>query len=327
MTSQHLHDQPSTRPTGTACRVAAPAFTLVELVVVVAVILVLLGVVLPATSALWNERKGAEAENLLKGALRTARARSVSAGGEETGLFFFVDSSGAQHVASIERARPPVGASLATELAYQNVFRFSSDRDELLPAPMRVVPRYAVVKDESAGAQPSVFSDVELANQNFEPPIGSNVQVGQRHRNFFAMVLGPDGQPIVGRDVFIQDPSSDVIGQDGLGDRTGLTVGLVPGDFTAAQYYVANSSGAARAYLDPTGGRATVDYLISGGGGGGSRTAINYPSVDGLLLYDDQLYGGFPLDEKRNFLRRNAQPFYISRVSGEVIRGPLGDGT
>lgn len=325
--SRRSSNQCIAQSAGVLHRAVAPAFTLVELVVVVAVILVLLGVILPATSALWNERKSAEAENLLQGALRTARARSVSAGGEDTGVFFFLDSSGTQHISSIEKARPPAGASFATELAYQNVFRFSSDRDQPLPAPMRVVPRYAVVKDDSSGAQPSVFSDVELANQNPEPSIGSSIQVGQRHRNFFAMVLGPDGQPMIGRDVFIQDPSSDVIGQDGLGDRTGLTVGVVPGDFATAQYYIANSSGGAHAYLDPTGSRATVEYLISGSGGGGSRSAINYPSVDGLLLYDDQLYAGFPQTEKRDFLRRNAQPFYISRVSGDVIRGPLGDGT
>lgn len=322
----HLNHHGNRQSAGTTRRASAPAFTLVELVVVVAVILILLAVVLPATSALWNERKSAEAENLLQGVMRTARAHAVSTGGEETGLFFFLDGSGTQRVASIEKARPPLGAGVSTELAHQDAFRFSSDRDELLPAPMRVVPRYAIVKDDRAEVQPSVFSDIELANQNYEPPIGANIQTGQRHRNFFAMVLGPDAQPIVGRNVFIQDPSSDVIGQDGLGDRTGLTVGNAPNDFATAQYYVANSSGGARTYLDPTGGRATVEFLIGGGGAGGSRTAINFPSVDGVLLYDDQLYSGFPLTEKRDFLRRNAQPFYVSRVSGEVIRGPLGDG-
>lgn len=293
------------------------AFTLVELVVVVVIVLILLGIALPAASTIWAQRKVAEAENTLQGVLNNARARAVSAGGVETGLFFYLDANGVQHIAPIEQDDPG-------DILRQHVFRFSGDRDETLPAPMRVLPRYAV--EPSNQAQPwKTFESFELLNDMLEPNLGNNIQVGQRHRNFFTLIYARDGQLRVARDVLLVDPSTDTLGRDVYGDRTGLFVGMLPDQDTARYYRHDNT----QAMIDPTGAQRRVKHLIQAPQ---TNIAINFPSVDGLLLYNDQEFraqGADPLDNTnilRRFLIRNAQPFYISRLTGEVIRGPVGEG-
>ena len=54
--------------------------------------------------------------------------------------------------------------------------------------------------------------------------------------------------------------------------------------------------------------------------------AINFPSVDGLLVYDDSLFNEFDVDkDKRDFLFRTSQPIYVNRLTGSVVRGPVGE--
>ena len=83
----------------------APAFTLIEMMVVVAVILIILGIALPAASSLWEERKAAETVNTIQGLLMTSRARAMQADAVETGFLAYVDSQGTQHLVSIEQRR------------------------------------------------------------------------------------------------------------------------------------------------------------------------------------------------------------------------------
>ena len=73
---------------------AVRGFTFVETVVVVAIILIIVGLVLPAASELWNERRSAEAENVIQGLLMSERARAMQAGGVEGGILAFVDAEG-----------------------------------------------------------------------------------------------------------------------------------------------------------------------------------------------------------------------------------------
>ena len=54
--------------------------------------------------------------------------------------------------------------------------------------------------------------------------------------------------------------------------------------------------------------------------------AISFPSVDGLLVYDDSLFNEFDVDrDKRDFLLRTSQPMYVNRLTGSVVRGPVGE--
>ena len=73
--------------------------------------------------------------------------------------------------------------------------------------------------------------------------------------------------------------------------------------------------------------RTAVPGLIAETRGpqGGIQTAINFPSVAGVLVYDDDLFGRLSDPEaKRDFLLRSARPLYVNRVTGQVLAGPLG---
>lgn len=310
-------------------------FTLVEMVVVVAIVLIILGVALPAASALWNDRKVAAAEGTIQGLLMTTRARAMQADGAETGFLAFVDSQGVQRLVSIAHTDPIARlnpAELATlapadvrvlRRAYQNVFEITANPDQLLPVPMRVVPRY-VVDNPAAGAAPTTFfDDAELANSDFEKlPVGGNQ--AQRHRNFFTMVFSTDGQLVVRRDVLIQD--TDLIERReagvGRGDRTGLLVGPGPPAAVATtnEYYDADSD--IPIPIDPT--NVEIPFLVRDDPA--SDVAMNFPTVDGLLVYDDSLFNGLSTAaQKREYMLRAARPLYVSRWTGAVIRGPIGE--
>jgi len=298
------------------------AFTLVEMIVVVAVIVILLGIILPAASSLWNQRKGADAQNTVSGLLMAARARAMQGGGTQTGLFFFIDRQGAQRIATIEQAAasdPAVPDELEV-LLLQNVFRITGERDQVLPVPMRVVPRYAAEPATPVKAW-ETFTDAELARQDIDasmPPANA----AQRHRNFFSMVYSSNGQLVIWRDVLLQEADENM---DGMGDRTGLHVGADLTNPNVVKYYVVNPITGMPAVeeIDPTDGTTPVPYLVTDP----TDAALNFPSVDGLLVYDDALFAGLSPDtaQMRDFLVRSAQPFYVNRNTGAVILGPSGE--
>lgn len=315
---------------------AARAFTLVEMVVVLAIILVLLGLLLPAASTLWNERRSAEVINTLKGILMTSRAQAMRTNAVEAGFLAFVDREGVQRLVPIERFDPieamesdefaalNPGDIPAIRAAHQNVFRITDAPDQILPAPIRVVPRY-VIEDEPTTETYKGFSDAELANNDFDWDTATVVfDQAQRHRNFFTMVFSTSGELLVWRDVLIQDADTNDPLDDGFGfgDRTGLPVGPgYPEEPTTATYYSTTTN--TPQAIDPTGDGTEIPFLVHDNPD--DDVAINFPSVDGLLVYDDSLFGGLPSAEKRNYLLRSAQPLYVSRWTGAVVRGPVGE--
>jgi prepilin-type N-terminal cleavage/methylation domain-containing protein len=297
------------------CRRAA--FTLVEMIVVVAIILVVLGITLPALTSLWDERKLAEAQNVVQGLLMTTHARAMQ---DEAGLFFFVDDTGMQRIVPLERVEPE-DLGEASVLADQliQVFEITPGRDYALPVPMRAVPRY-VVDEEDSEREWEGFDAVELANNSFaNPPNEANV--AQTHRNYFAMLYS-GGELVDLRDVLIQDADEN---QDGIGDITGLRVGKDADDPEVKEYWSYDADDEERKSLDSEGRNRTVPRLITDE----DDVAINFRSVDGLLVYDDSLFneaGAGASAQKRDFLLRTAQPFYVNRFTGVVIRGPAGEG-
>lgn len=300
------------RPTTVHQRIA---FTLVEMIVVVAVVLIILSLALPAMNSLWEQRKTAETLNILQGLLMTAHARSLEAGAVETGFFAFVDANGVQHLAAIEQDADRLG-----DPAWENVFVLRDTPDHILPAPIRVVPRYVV---ENATTNPTaqpvdLFDEVELANNDVENPPADQAQ---RHRNFFTMIFSTEGQLLVARDVLIRDV--DEIEDRGTnpvarGDRTGLRVGPGPSeaDATTTQYFDVKTD---TAVMFP--GGATLPFLITDE----NDVALNFPSVDGLLVYDDSVFSSLTTEEVRGFLLEFAQPLYVNRLSGTLVRGPVGE--
>jgi len=322
-----------------------PGFTLIEMVIVLAIVIILLAVGLPAAQNLWKRQRESDSINLIEGMLKTTRALAIQGGKVETGLFFFVDDDGVQHAAAIRRADPtklnaqlkeygytrPFGDVVQPEdktrylLALQNVFEVIPERVYSIPAPNRVVPRY-VVDPPGSSNTPEVFSDEELANDTFET-LGEGIDNNQRQRNFFTMIFTPTGALLPGRDVLILDIDT-VIGPEGAhGDVTGLAVGYDAQANKAVvdKWYIQNSpvGSAQSAPLEPVTLRA-IPFLVNDAKN--ETWAINVPSVDGLLLYDNDLFNDFtdPAN-KRDFLLRTAQPLYVNRLNGGIVRGPINE--
>lgn len=323
------------------------------MIIVVAIVLVLVTLVLPAASTLWRDRRIADAQNTVSGMLMTARARALQGKqedapvfhfedppgtdpkqlltGDESGLFFYVDERGVQRVVAIVQTTPeddPLRSAPENQemrLAWANVFTVVPERLFSLPTPMRAVPRYVVDDSRDAkflgdpNASKKTFDADEIANINVYSLPSPTADQAQRHRNFFTLIFSSNGRLLVGREVLIRDPDSDYAENPG-GDVTGLHVTPVPG---VQSYYNTQTNDAAN--LNPVLGGAPVpisDLVVDSR----SPVALNFPSVDGLLVYDESLFAGAgDGPQKRKYLVEFAQPFYVHRLTGAVIRGPVGE--
>ncbi len=291
-----------------AFRVPHSAFTLTELIVVISIIALLLAAAMPSLSSTWQQRKAANAEALIKGSILSARMKGLNKA--ERGLFFMVDANGQQLVFDIV-AEPYDAATEGStglnlnEEAVADRFTVQAGNPVRLPSPFRVTPR-SLVDDDAPGSGVPLWNNSELTQQDYMAAPGNL----RPHRNFFTIIFTPDGQLRVNRFVLIHDPDLDANGAGG--DLTGLNVPA-----TVTQWY--DDSGG----TGPLSGNAPVPNLVADTA---STAAINFPSVDGLLVYDDSLFKEIPAGaDKRKFLLRSAQPLYISRLSGQVIAGPLGE--
>ena len=313
-------------------------FTLIEMVVVVGIILVLIGLILPGVTKMWESRKLSAVENMLDGLLLSARARAMESG--KAGLLFYVDKTGAQRAAPIASLRPGVAAAWMPNPATADVdwmtlspqetlFEFvETEREYTFATPVRVVPRYVVELEEGASgaSDPTVFSDEELGNNNFATPEGTPFDEAQRHRNYFAVLFDSHGRLEVGTGALVIDV--DVNG-DNVGDRTGLEVGNGGSNGTpdVTEYFdlATNDSEPidARALHDTSWAPEAVPYLIAVEDGGG-RVAVSFPAVDGVMVYDDSVFSGgeVPADFMRRMLLENAKPLHINRLTGRLIPGP-----
>jgi type II secretory pathway pseudopilin PulG len=313
------------------------------MLVVVVIVIIALTLVLPSARTMWDQRKVSDAENIIRGLLMTARANALRASGVESGLLFYVDRNGTQRVVSIEQDEQGKSDCIRTcyedglgdcevscGATWENVFRVTEDRQQRLPKPMRAVPRYVIDSGGVGIDDTEVFSDQELANNLFGPASGNPVEFdeAQRHRNYFTMVYSSDGGLLIRRDVLIRDDDLDNNGEgDTYGDLAGMLVGYDrPGkEPNVTQYYSQDDNQPVP--IDTRAGakvsqRRAVPFLVVDG----QNVAVNFPTVDGLLVYDDSSFNGFAdEEEKRDFLLRTALPFYISRMSGAVIRGPRGE--
>lgn len=305
-------------------------FTVVEMMIVVAVVLLILGIALPAAQTMWEQRKLINAQNLIQGMLLTARSKSIQAGDRETGLLFYVDQQGNQRIARIVQVDPSDlivrGILLNTTyadyaLTLGNVFEVVQEKGYTLSAPIRVTPRYVVnnVTTHPLAKPYDLFSNAELSNNDFYKLPGSS-ENNQRHRNFFTMIFSTVGHLVVHRNVLILDVDED---KNNVGDLTEMQVG----------YDHSSKSPNVSTYYDQKVNtfiihdlaiENPVPFLVVADID--DPIAINFPSVDGVLVYDDALFNQAGSDaEKRALLIRTAQPLYVNRWTGGVITGPIGE--
>ncbi|UCF33921.1 MAG: hypothetical protein JSV78_01170, partial [Phycisphaerales bacterium] len=293
----------------------------------------LLTLVLPAVQRLWEDRKLADADNTLRGALMVARRAAMSPGTGDAGLLFALDAEGVQHIYPIEQQPDPNLPPQLSEIVSQNRFVISPGQEYSLLEPIRAVPRYAIIEQDSNN-EPYAFGPFELASDGpVYAPTPTQWQEAQRQRNHFSMVFSSDGQLEVWRDVLIFDADQDKQGiGDGFGDRTGLPVpNASSGSLDVAQYFVIDEEafGARQAAIDPTGNGTPLQGLVIDPNAS-TPTAINFPSVDGVLIYDDSGFRaidatGPSVIDRREYLLRTAQPLYVVPSTGEIVRGPLGE--
>jgi type II secretory pathway pseudopilin PulG len=311
------------------------------MLLVMTIVVIMLTLVLPAAQDMWEQRKVSDAQNTIRGLLMTGRARALRPGGEESGLLFYVDNRGTQRVVSIEQDATGNSDCKAAciennegdvcrnscDAAWENVFRVTEDRQHRLPSPMRAVPRYVI---ESKGDNTEIFSAEELANNIFDPATSDGIEFdqAQRHRNYFTMIYSSDGRLLVRRDVLIRDDDlNSTNNDDRFGDLTGMTVGYDYAGNAADVLLFYSQDDNNPISIDssdlPTSNLKAVPFLVIDVD---DDVAVNFPSVDGLLVYDDALFNNLESDlDKRAFLLETAQPFYVSRMSGAVIRGPVGE--
>lgn len=308
------------------------AFTLIEMTVVIAIIILLAGLVLPAATQLWRDRKITDAQNMITGMLTTARARAIQSGGAETGLFFFIDDQGVQRAVPITQNPNDPNQTVApnhewtSDPRWYNVFTVVKDRSFALPSPMRVVPLYAICPPSGGVGMCAVdeaaykrFSEDELKNNDFAGVTitSGTTDVAQAHRNFFTLIVMPNGELHVSRPVYVRDVDEDKDQGGNKGSSTGLQVGVAAADPDVKKFYSYDASNTAGEFSE------AIPHLVTDKSG----TALPFPSVDGLLVYDDSLFNeaGDGPTVRHDFLKDHGLPFYINRITGAVVRGPAGE--
>ncbi len=306
-----------------------PAFTLVELIVVIGIISILVVSVLPILGALYRDTRGADAANRIQGLLKSARMRAL--GGMEAGLFFYVEpDTNIQRVVFIQAEPPDPRTPLSPGVKSPDTgvgpecavdrFRVLEENVYTLPPPFRAAP-LAVLKEPSDGGE---WSDTELANNDYDDTGVIFTESGpQNHRNFFTIIFSPEGRLVVNRSVLIHDPVADREDRDAHFKRGKVTLLDV------------NATGNRQPAGDGPGPEPLNCELPAMIATAATRTpaALNFPSVAGLLVYDDSLFGEFPGSDERNpdvvdkreFLRQRGQPIYISPQTGDIVLGPIGE--
>ncbi|MCB9866225.1 MAG: prepilin-type N-terminal cleavage/methylation domain-containing protein [Phycisphaerales bacterium] len=319
------------------------AFTLIEMVVVIAIISLLLALVLPGAAAMWKQRNEAGTINLVRGLLESARSQARRAG--ERGLLFYVDPiDNIQRIAFIEAEPPnaeddsvcianskPAGCITAPMAVYR--YRVTSDKVYTVPSPYRVAPAVAMqwaqcIADDNASACvdgcPGPVQSVDtirrrLGNNDFyiDDSSTTGAMKSPRQRNYFAVIFDRNGVLQVGRNVLVHDPNADDPSQL-TGDKLRLAV---TAPLQAMKFY--NACGTTED-IRPTGVNVGLSNLVSYDSG----VAAGFTSVAGLVVYDDSvavdlasLDAGTQLASE---LLANGRPLFISRQTGDIIMGEKG---
>ncbi len=270
------------------------AFSLIEIIVVVAIIGILLSLIAPLTSSAVADAQFRAAEMKVKGMLQLARARAKS---EMTsfGVFFYVDHSTKKQGAVFIRwgGQPPVEVQHGIYAgAYWN--------------------RYA-----------SRFETVPEGNYMF--PASVRVR-GSQKRNVFAIIFSPSGtrdvMPVGFRYVLYDYDEDD----SGRGDVTNLPVS----DITGSWYVYSDASDPDSRYkrFDLKSG-LPIEDMVDLDGSAGDWPYTEFEGAWGLIVYDHAAWtsllvpdgtGEFDDAEAEAYLAREVPQLLLTR-NGDIVKG------
>ncbi len=186
------------------------SFTLVEMVVVIAIIIILSTLVLPAFVTMWNDAQVRGSYHKIENLLRVARARSLSLHHIAYGVLFYVDPIYNHQVAVyIDALTYPIAPD---EVWPDVINRFRVDTESI----------YLFVMDDFVRMAP--FS-VAFGWEN-EDLLNDDYRSGKQ-RNFFAIIFQRGRRALL--DPFILYDEDE--NKDGLGDTLKLVVGDSVGEF------------------------------------------------------------------------------------------------
>jgi type II secretory pathway pseudopilin PulG len=291
------------------CRARRTAVTLTEMLVVLGVVVVALGLAIPAFSV-WESRKIQDAINQTSGLLKSAQVKALTEH-RTLGLFFYVDpDDGSQVIWPIDEA-----LAIDSPDGTANRFQLRDTAPFKLPAPMRVVPASVL---EFAPPSPFYWSPEQLIKDNVyeQNPPGAPfptydladpaVDGTQFHRNFFVMLFGETGSVITDRRVRIID--FDKAATQPAAVSPGFRTSLL----TSGTNNVAYGPG------------LIVDRNVDAG-----AQPLEFVPTDRLLIYRDDVFRvqGDPQDlvnyndNHKKYLEINADPLFVHKVTGEIIKG------
>ncbi len=178
------------------------AFTLIELTIASAIILILSSLLLPSAIAIWRLTQLRTAQNRLRHILKVARMESLSLQHSAYGVLFFVDRANQQSMAFIQWSGVPDPLSQASwpDLANRFDVDTTAGLPEKMPRPWRTMPVSGLTR-----------SATELSNEFH--------QLGW-HRNFFAIIFR-QGERSPYSPLIVRDRDDNA---DGYGDKTDLPV-------------------------------------------------------------------------------------------------------
>ena len=185
------------------------SFTLVEMVVVIAIIIIILTMVLPAFSTMWREAQVNSSNHKIEGLLRVARGRSLTLHHTAYGVLFYVDPTYNHQVAVFIDALTYVASD---EVWPDVIDRFVVDTKN----------PYLFTMDDFVRVAP--FS-VALGWEN-DDLLNDDYRAGKQ-RNFFAIIF-QQGERAHSFPFILYDVDKD---EDGLGDTLRLPVGDTVGEF------------------------------------------------------------------------------------------------
>ena len=302
--------QPDVTPTAAGKLLASRnSFTIIELVVVLTIIALLMTVVLPGISDMWEQRKIASAHNTLIGAINLAKMTALEKR-TESGLFFALDED-VQRIYPIESAQDPDNRAET-----QYTFKAVDGKVITMPKPMRAAPLNVFERGTGLfgmALDVATWSPNEIANDDYRDrdTTLSYLKGPQRHRNFFTLIFSSEGELIVNRDVIVQDTWEATFTSQTFptGGAPGPKTGLIVHDTLKMPLY------------NTTDDDVPVDTEYAIVDSQSNPDAVNFKSVNGVVLYNEdvlKMQGDMTLQLK--YMHERTRPLFVHPITGTITR-------